>query len=109
MSTTTHSTEELAAVVGQVPGVDELYPAAPVLTTVLQQVVGAITQKPTAPEFVAVTESDEGLTASVAIGISDVAAATEVCRRVYDTIEEYFDASEKPAVTSIKVTVARIG
>lgn len=109
MSTTTHRTEELAAAVGQVPGVDELYPAAPVLSTVVRQVVGAITQKPAAPEFVAVTESEAGLTASVAIGISDVAAATEVCRRVYDTIEEYFVASGDVAVTSIKVTVARIG
>lgn len=109
MSTTTQHTEELAAVVGQVPGVDELYPAAPVLTTVVNQVVGALTQKPTPSEFVALTESDDGLTASVAIGISDVAAATEVCRQVYDTIEEYFVASGKPAVTSIKVTVARIG
>jgi hypothetical protein len=109
MSTTTQHTEQLAAAVGQVPGVDELYPAAPVLTTVMNQVVGALTQKPTLPEFVAVTESDEGLTASVSIGISDVEAATEVCRQVYDTIEEYFVASGEPAVSSIKVTVARIG
>ncbi|MCU1446436.1 hypothetical protein [Cryobacterium sp.] len=109
MSTTTHRTEELAVVVGRVPGVDELYPTSPVLPTVVQRVVGVLTQRPTAPEFVAVTESDDGLTASVAIGISDVAAATDVCRRVYATIEGYFVASGEAAVTSIEVTVARIG
>lgn len=109
MSTTTHHTEELATVVGQVPGVDELYPTAPVLTTVVKQMVGALTQTPTRPELVTLTEADDGLTASVAIGISDAEAATEVCRRVYDTIEEYFVESGEPAVTSIEVTVARIG
>jgi len=109
MSTTTDRTEELATVVGQVPGVDELYPTAPVLTTVVKQVVGALTQTPTRPELVTLTESDDGLTASVAIGISDAAAATDVCRRVYDTIEEFFVASGEPALTSIEVTVARIG
>ena len=109
MSTTTHQTEELAAVVGQVPGVDELYPTAPALTAVVNKVVGALTQKPARPEFVALTESDGGVGASVAIGISDAAAATDICRRVYDTIEEYLSAAGTPAVTSIKVTVARIG
>jgi hypothetical protein len=108
MPHTAKHTEELAAVALQVPGVDELYPTAPVLNAV-KQVVGAITQKPTAPEFVTVTESDDGVTASVSIGISDVEAATEVCRQVYDTIEEYFVASGEPAVASIEVTVARIG
>jgi hypothetical protein len=109
MSTTTHQPEELAAVVGQVPGVDELYPTGPVLATVVSQVIGALTQEPAQPEFVAFTESADGVGASVAIGISDVAAATEICRRVYDTIEEYFVAAGTPAVTSINVTVARIG
>ena len=109
MSTTTDRTEELATVGGQVPGVDELYPTAPVLTTVVKQVVGALTKKPAQPDLVAVTESDDGLRASVSIGISDEAAATEVCRRVYDTIDEYFAASSGPAVSSINVTVARIG
>lgn len=108
MPHTTKHTEELAAVVEQVPGVDELYPAAPVLN-VVKQVVGAITQKPTGPEFVAVTVSDDGVSASVAIGISDAEAATEVCRQVYDTIAEYFVASGEPTVASIDVTVARIG
>jgi len=109
MSMTTKPTEDLAAVVEQVPGVDELYPAAPILSTVVHQVVGALTARPTSPELVMLTETDEGLTASVAIGISDANAATEVCRRVYDTIEEYFVASGDPAVTSIEVKVARIG
>jgi len=109
MSTSPKPAEELAAAVGQVPGVDELYPAAPILATVLHQVVGALTAKPTAPEFVTLTETDEGVTASVAIGVADADAATEVCRRVYDTIEEYFVASGDPAVTSIEVKVARIG
>jgi len=109
LSSTTHRTEELATAVGQVPGVDELYPPAPVLTTVVKQLVGALTQTPARPELVTFTESDDGLTASVSIGISDAEAATEVCRRVYDTIEEYFVVSGEPAVTSIEVTVARIG
>jgi hypothetical protein len=109
MSTVQNCTEELAAAVEQVPGVDELYPAAGVLTTVLKQAVGALTQKPTQPELVRITESEDGLRASVSIGISDGAAATDVCRRVYDTIEEYFVASGEPAGTNIEVTVARIG
>jgi len=109
MSTTKKRTDELAAAVEQVDGVDELYPTAPVLSTVVNHVVGALTQKPVEPDLVALTESDDGVTASVAIGISDADAATEVCRRVYDTIEEYFVASGDPAVTAIEVKVARIG
>ena len=109
MSTTTKRTAELAAVVEQVPGVDEVYPATPVLTAVVNHVVGALTQKPRDPEFVALTETDEGVTASVSIGVADAGAATEVCRKVYDTIEEYFVESGDPAVTAIEVKVARIG
>jgi hypothetical protein len=109
MSTVTPCHEELAAAVEGVPGVDELYPTTPALASVVNQVVGALTQKPAVPEFVAVTESDGGLRASVSIGISDGAAATDVCRRVYDTIEEFFVASGEPAGTKIEVTVARIG
>jgi hypothetical protein len=109
MSTETDCTERLAAAVERVPGVDELYPTASVLATVVNQVVGALTQKPSQPEFVALTESEEGLHASVSIGISDVAAATDVCRRVYDTIEEFFVESGEPAARKIEVRVARIG
>ncbi|MGY4859730.1 hypothetical protein [Cryobacterium sp. AP23] len=109
MSTTAKQTEELAAAVEQVPGVDELYPAVPVLTAVVHKVVGAITQKPTQPDYVAVTETDDGVTASVSIGISDVEAATEVSRQVYDTIDAYFAASREQTVNRIEVTVARIG
>lgn len=107
--TTTKQTEELAAAVEQVRGVDELYPAVPVISAVVKKVVGAITQKPAAPELVAFTESDDGVTASVSIGISDVEAATEVSRQVYDTIDAYLAASDAPAVSRIEVTVARIG
>ena len=109
MGTTAHRTEELAAVVEQVPGVAELYPATPVLTTLANHVVAALTQKPAETGLVALTETDEGVTASVAIGIADADAATDVCRRVYDTIAEYFVASGDPAVTAIEVKVARIG
>lgn len=109
MSARTKPAEELAAVIEQVPGVDELYPAAPVLTKVVKRVVGSLTQQPTSPDFITLTETDEGVTASVAIGISDKDAATEVCRRVYDTIEEYLVAAGDPTVTNIQVQVARIG
>ena len=109
MSTPTKPTEELAAAVEQVPGVDELYPAAPILATVVKEVVGAITATPTTPELVTLTETDEGVTASVAIGVTDGDAATEVCRRVYDTIEEYLATSGGPGVATIEVKVARIG
>ncbi|MBX0300845.1 hypothetical protein K2F54_12755 [Cryobacterium sp. 1639] len=112
MSSTTTHTEKLAAAVEQVPGVDELYPANAVLSTVVHQVVAAITQKPATPEFVGLTETHDGITASVSIGISDAEAASEVCRQVYDAIDHYFAASaepDEPAVTRIEVTVARIG
>jgi hypothetical protein len=109
MNTVTPCTEELAAAVEQVPGVDELYPATPVLSAVVNQVVGALTKKPAQPDLVAVTESDDGLRASVSIGISDDVAATDVCRLVHDTIEQFFVSSGKPAATRIEVTVARIG
>lgn len=101
--------EQLATIVGSVPGVDELYPARPVLVGIVKEVIGALTQKPSTPDLVAVTESSAGVTASVSIGVEDVDAATEVCRRVYDTIEEYFVAAGDPAVAAIEVTVARIG
>lgn len=109
MSTTTNRTEGLAAAVERVDGVDELYPTAPVLSTVVHQVVGALTNKPTQNEFVGLSESDDGITASVSIGISDAEAATEICRKVYDTIERYLAEPDEPTVTKIEVTVARIG
>jgi hypothetical protein len=108
-SPTLPAADDLAAVVGAVPGVDELYPTAPVVVGIVKQAVGAITQKPAEREVVSFTESEDGVTASVAIGIADADAATEVCRRVYDTISEHFAASGDTAIAAIEVTVARIG
>lgn len=108
-STAPKQTDELAAVIEGVPGVDDIYPATPVLATVVKEVVGAITRKPVAPQLVSLTESSAGLTASVSIGIADADAATDVCRRVYDSIAEFFTAAGDPAVTAIEVKVARIG
>lgn len=101
--------EQLAAVVENVPGVDELYPAAPVLVGIVKDAIGALTRKPVTPNHVSVTESGAGVTASVSIGISDADAATDVSRRVYDSIEEFLVSDGDPAVAAIEVTVARIG
>lgn len=108
-STEPSRAEHLAAVVANVPGVDQLYPATPVLVGLVKEIVGTLSQKPAAAEMVSVTDSRAGLTASVSIGIGATESATEVCRRVYDAIEAHLAAAGDPVVAGINVTVARIG
>lgn len=100
--------DRLATAVGEVPGVEEIYPTRTV-TEALRQVVGAVLAKPGAPTLVQLTETPDGLSASVAIGVSSGAAATEVSRQVYDTIEEQLTATGVSAVADIQVRVSRIG
>ena len=92
-----------------VPGVDEVYPAKPALAALAKNVLGALTRRAIAPEYVSVTDTDGGVKASVTIGIEGEEAAPDVLRRVYDSIEEYLAADGSPAVAAIEVKVARIG
>ena len=100
--------DELAAAVSGVAGVEEIYPARPA-TDLLKQVVGTVLAKPTTPTLVHLAESSAGVPASVAIGVSTGEAATDVSRRVYETIEEYLTKTGDSAVAEIQVKVARIG
>lgn len=101
--------DDLAAIVGSVPGVDELYPVTPALAALAKNVLSALTRRSVAAEYVSVTDTADGVTASVTIGIRSEAAATDVVRRVHDSIDEYLTTDRGAAVAAIEVKVARIG
>ena len=86
-----------------------MYPATPALAALAKNVLGALTRRAVAPEYVSITDTDGGVKASVTIGIAGEDAAPDVLRRVYDSIEEYLATDGFAAVAAIEVKVARIG
>ena len=92
-----------------VPGVDALYPAGPLLATVVTSVVAALIPSVDAPNPVVVVERSGGLSITANIGVGPDHAAPDVCRRVHDAIAEHFSRAGDPVIAEIAVTVARIG
>ena len=104
--------DQLDEAVLAVPGVGALYAAAPlvatVVTTVIATAVEAVTGTPKSNSSVLIAEKKDGLEIAVKIGVSSPYAATDVSRRVHDSIAEQLDSTGSPAVAKIAVTVARI-
>jgi hypothetical protein len=92
-----------------VPGVEALYPAGPLLATVVTSVVAALIPSVAAPDPIVVVERSGGLSIAANIGVGPDHAAPDVCRRVHDAIAEHFSRAGDPVIAEITVTVARIG
>ena len=109
MSAVLPSTDELDEVVRRVAGVDSLYPARPLLATVVTATVGALTHRVTAVAAVVRTQGADGVRVTARIGIAADESAGEVSGRVHDAIAAHLRQSGDPAVAEITVVVARIG
>ena len=121
---------ELESVVRSVPGVTAVYPASPVIVTVVAAVVSAVvstvtstvsavsavvgaggdapTERATTPALVAVTTGKAGLKVAASIGVASADSSTEVCRHVHDAIAASAGMADVAAIDSITVTVASI-
>ena len=103
---------ELETVVRSVPGVTTVYPAAPliatIVSTVVDAVVGALTQRDTVPTLVTLSTGKAGLKVSASIGVTDADSAADVCRRVYDTIAAHPTLRAVGPIDIITVRVSSI-
>ncbi|KGJ81735.1 hypothetical protein GY21_01210 [Cryobacterium roopkundense] len=109
MSDVLPSTDRLDQIVLAVPGVDGLYAATPLAATVIGTALGALVGRPAAPNSVFVARQNEALSVTVKIGVADGYAAADVCRRVYEALQNHLTESTEQQVAEIAVTVARIG
>ncbi|WP_105035257.1 hypothetical protein [Cryobacterium aureum] len=103
------STDQLDAVVRQVPGVDALYPAGSIVSTVLSATVHAVTHPGQAAPMVLIEKQADGVRVTVRIGIGATESSTEVSGRVHDAIAAHVGQSGTVPVAQIAVIVARIG
>ncbi|TFD28255.1 hypothetical protein [Cryobacterium cryoconiti] len=104
--------DRLDKVVLAVPGVDELYSAAPlvaaVVKTVIATTVEAVTGEQKSNSSVSVDEKKAGLEIAVKIGVNAPYTAIDVSRRVHDAITDQLEQNGNPDVAEIAVSVARI-
>lgn len=109
MTTVIPFTDQLDALVRQVPGVDALYPARSIVATVLTTALDAVAHHaPAAPLVHTVAQSD-GVRVTAKIGIGAAESSADVSGRVHDAIAEHLRQVGNPTVAQIAVIVARIG
>lgn len=108
MSDSAALTEELAALVGRVPGVMSIYSNEPVVAQAVKATVEAVMEQPAHAERIAVTDSPEGVDVSLHIGVGTVEPASAVVRAVYDEISANLTASGQ-VIKSIRIKVGHIG
>ena len=102
-------TDELDALVRQVPGVDLLYPAGSIVGNALSATIDTMARRlPLAPK-VAVEEGTAGLHIKVKIGVSATGSSSDISRRVHDAIAAHLLQNGNPPVAKIEVIVACIG
>ncbi|TFC08089.1 hypothetical protein [Cryobacterium mannosilyticum] len=109
MSDVLPQADRLDEAVLAVPGVDTLFPATPLIATVITTAVDALTRRAPSANSVLVAHETAGLSVAVKIGVTDGYPATEVCRRVHDAIVEHLREYEEQEIAEVAVTVARIG
>ena len=104
--------DQLDEVVLAVPGVDELYSAAPLVAAVVKTVIAttieAVTGEQKSNSAISVGKNRAGLEIAVKIGVNAPYAAIDVSRRVHDAITEQLEQNGNPDVAEIAVSVARI-
>ncbi|TFB75904.1 hypothetical protein E3O06_04495 [Cryobacterium glaciale] len=114
MTTVLPFTDQLDALVRQVPGVDALYPAGSIVATVLTATLDAVAHRaPAAPlvhtPLVHTAQQADGVRVTAKIGIGAAESSAEVSARVHDAIAAHLRQAGNPPVAQIAVIVARIG
>lgn len=100
---------ELDALIGGVPGVSALYSATPMPERVLATVGKLITRLPTDIARTRVVEIETGTTIHIHIGVQDTTPAPDVCRNVYNAVEDHLHTAPRTTPVIIQVKVGRIG
>lgn len=103
------STDELDALVRQVPGVEVLYPAGSIVATVLTAAIDAVAHRSPLVPKVVLEERADGVKVTVKIGIGAAESCGDVSQRVHDAIAAQLRQCGNPPVSQIAVIVARIG
>lgn len=109
MTTVLPSTDQLDALVRQVPGVAALYPAGSMVASVLTATLGAVAHRPPAAPMVHLAQQADGVRVTAKIGIGAAESSVDVSGRVHDAIAAHLRQSGDPAVAEITVIVASIG
>ena len=109
MTTVVPSTDQLDALVRQVPGVETLYPAGSLAASVLTATLDAVAHRVPAVPMVHLAQQADGVRVAVKIGIGAAESSTEVSGRVHDAIAAHLLQSGNLPVAEIAVIVASIG
>lgn len=99
----------LSRLVREVDGVVHLYDARPKPVAAVTAIATRITGH-TDSEPVVVSSTDDGLTVSVSLAVSESQPAAVTCRRVFDVVHD-FVAAQAPEDTlrAVRIRVSRIG
>ncbi|TFD87820.1 hypothetical protein [Cryobacterium serini] len=108
MTSVLPSTDQLDALVRQVPGVESLYPAGPLLTAVLTVALDAVAHRAPAAPLVHVGEQGDGVRVTAKIGIGAAESSGHVSGRVHDAIAAHLEQGDYPPVVQIVVIVASV-
>jgi len=100
--------DEIAALVGTVPGVMAIYTAQPVVAQTVKATVSALIGEPATAQRIHVADTPEGVDVSLHIGVAATDAAADVCRSVYDAVEANLTAAGQE-IMRISIKVGRIG
>lgn len=100
-------TDEIAALVGNVPGVTALYSAEPVIAHAAKAALAAVIDSPVTPHRLEVDAGPAGVSVTVHIGVSRQQSAADVCRAVHDEIAANITATGE-RIDTISVKVGRI-
>ncbi|GAB3143894.1 hypothetical protein [Marisediminicola antarctica] len=99
---------DLTDLVQSTPGVLIVYDAASTIGRVLDKVVDFVTGRESDTNPVVVKEPKSGTQVRVNIGVSDDESASDICRRVHDTVAAYLEQQGDEA-SEISVKVCSIG
>ncbi|SEM86681.1 hypothetical protein E3O25_04600 [Cryobacterium sp. TMT1-3] len=108
MSTVLPFTEQLDALVRQVPGVEALYPAGSIVAVVLTATLDAAAHRAPAAPLVHSAQQADGVRITAKIGIGAAESSAEVSGRVHDAIAEHLRQAGDPPVAQITVIVASV-
>jgi hypothetical protein len=101
--------QNLSQLLREVEGVTDLYDARSkpmvALTAVTTRLTGRAECEP-----VVVVSSDDGLTVSVSLAVSENQPAADTCRRVFDVVHDFVAAhAPENTLCAVRIRVSRIG
>ena len=101
-------TDQLGSLIQAIPDVRVIYPAAPVLATVVSEVMAAATITRPASSHIVIEHGAEQIVAAIHVGVNGVSPAPEVARAVGEAAHDFLRSTgaEDPVVT---VRIGSIG